>query len=709
MKRTGAILVLVLCLMSVCFKVWAQPESGGKALILTPIYKEEPENGFGRDDIAVGIAAKCPESGIWNINYTLTADGVVTQHADIYQYYENDPRTPSVIREYVSERAILVDKDQNNSKNISVMVTVTDQNGFAYSEALALAIDSTSPEVRISYEDTAEAVEHDGMTYFAGGRTANIFIREQNFAPDRMKVEVEGGTAGEWEAASEENLHYMVITFEKEGPCSLKVTGKDLAGNDISPIVTTAAAPYSFVIDRTAPVISIRFDEAEEGLKGYFRGSRTALVTINEENPFESLFFQGDTPLETAKLVAGSETRQQYRITFAEDGVYELKVRCTDAAGNTKEEKAEPFVIDTKAPEIRLQGISEGIAYASEKPLKLEASASDDAMQSFSAALVGEFFRDGRFFEENLLEVRPDLCTLDGNQLQVSELPEDGVYRLTLTAADKAGNQTVEACMFTVNRKGMVFEPSDASRRLLGQFYVQQVSEPVEIFVYDPDPIGELEVRLNNQVLEQHEDYEQTAKEQGKNGHWNRHLVSFPQSLFEEEGEYRLLLLAEDEAGHVSDNELSGRSILFTVDRTAPLISAVGLKSGGRYYAENHEAVVSASDFGGKVSFLQVDLVDEKETVLKELLKVSGEEAEGEHRILLPEGLHQNVRVICKDSAFDEEGEGNVTKEIFADISVSQKGLRLFFTGRGWMVFAAGMLVIGAAAGGAWYWRRRRK
>ena len=171
----------------------------------------------------------------------------------------------------------------------------------------------------------------------------------------------------------------------------------------------------------------------------------------------------------------------------------------------------------------------------------------------------------------------------------------DGIYTLSVKITDKAGNEESEACTFTVNRFGSVYEYSDELVALIrdGGQYVKSVEDDLVITEYNAERIladslqllitrdGELvdvdftsnPVNINDQVSI------------GESG-WYQYVYTMKASNFAEDGVYKISLAskyatddsAENDSTSVPENSVDkqGGEIIdtmnFTVDSVAPEI-----------------------------------------------------------------------------------------------------------------------------------------
>ena len=115
-------------------------------------------------------------------------------------------------------------------------------------------------------------------SYYNTQRTAQIEITEENFEPSSVKWEMQGkAQVGKWK--SKGNTHSCQIVFSEDGSYGLHFSCEDKAGNK-----EKYEEKENFVIDRTAPVIEVFYEDESASNIRYFNHPRTAEIVIREQN-----------------------------------------------------------------------------------------------------------------------------------------------------------------------------------------------------------------------------------------------------------------------------------------------------------------------------------------------------------------------------------------------------------------------------------------
>ena len=289
----------------------------------------------------------------------------------------------------------------------------------------------------------------------------------------------------------------------------------------------------------------------------------------------------------------------------------------------------------------------------------------------------------------------------------VTNIEADGIYRITCTIVDKAGNAYSEVTLekadgtkyvekragedtlvtFSVNRDGSTFEVDEHTVGVVEQYYVQNVENDVVIVEINADPLKEYTVTLNGKALEKDKDY--TVTEEGGNGAWMKYTYKVNKDLFADEGEYKLVVSSKDKADNDAFSDVKEAAIEFVVDRTAPVVTVSGIANDGRYQTDKQTVTLIPTDDGGALKTLIVNMVDEDGKVIKEVLNLTGEalmtelEANGgKITFEIAEGLYQNVQIICTDCATGETEETNTHDTTIKNVSVSSSVFMIFWANK---------------------------
>ena len=559
------------------------------------ITAETPAGGIYNRSVPVSVSVEDilsggTFSGLKDIKIEVLSDGSVTQRYERAFGPKEDRR-----KSYAED--ITVDAKKNNSNNVTVRVTAVDYAGNVSGMEKGLKIDITPPRIEVRYDG---GEPQNGM-YYKRTRTATVTVYERNFDPSGVNFSISGpARISGWESggagASDDSAFRCTVVFEEDGDYTFTAGVTDLAGNH-----TDLGKTDHFVIDKTAPVIMVSFDN-NSGNGRYYNAPRTAGITVLDNSFDEGLFeaavsasFDGkdiDAPKVRGWDHSGSYHHAE--IYFGKDGDYSFSLDAADLAGNRAAVYRQGlFTVDMTKPDIRFLGVENGSANRGEAAPEVEYT--DMNMGEGVVKLVLSGFR------HPAVEITGELSLLEhGGRVVLPDIAhvitEDDVYTLSASVTDLAGNEAEGELKFSVNRFGSNYYFSDTTADYLGEYYHRQGSS-IEIFEVNVDGLHDNRITLyhDGRVLTLPEEsyrIEDISREDG----WKRYRYFLDEELFTEEGEYEILVSSVDEAGNRQDNKLKGVPVGFAIDRTPPDAVITGIEDGKLYEEESREIMIAVSD-----------------------------------------------------------------------------------------------------------------
>lgn len=332
------------------------------------------------------------------------------------------------------------------------------------------------PELLI-LDTIAPLVALDGAvagTYYTADQTITATVDERNFSytkdqdgrqvivtitfrPGRAGAAVQTITipASEFEGAdSDWNCRYNLTA---DGHYAISAQMTDFAGN-----MSNRDTIGEFTIDRTAPVLSVSFDNNDVRNGRYYNAARTATITVEEHN-FDPALFNIETTGSIGSWSASGDIHTCV-VSFTSDGTYSLTVSGADIAGNRAAAyAADEFVIDLTAPTITIanydgsdmnQVAYEGtvapvITFADEANLDTGAAGTTWTLTRANGA-AGDPAEAASPFSGNMR-------TVAWNDF-AHEIVLDDIYTLSAHMTDLAGNEAEAEVEFSVNRFGSTFQ-----------------------------------------------------------------------------------------------------------------------------------------------------------------------------------------------------------------------------------------------------------
>lgn len=420
-----------------------------------------------------------------------------------------------------------------------VVLTSTDNSGNTSSKTLEFYMDFTAPSMSavlngssIASNNAGRYLQADGtittaVTDNLGNDTTDITRTVVMTKPDKTSTT----TTNKIGAGSE--------TFTTEADYVVTYTAVDLAGN------SSTFGPINFRVDKTAPALKIT------GVNGTANHDVTVSFGMEEAfywdiknatvKVYKKIDGQSESLLRTVDFKA-SGLNSTMSETFTEDGEYRFEFTAEDMAGNTANANY-TFIMDKNAPLITLSVEN----YAKTKdPVDFGVNLIEGFYTSNKVTLSGTRTdvdgkkTDVKFDDYNFKSQR------ESNFLQ--QFKEDGIYDITVTAVDAAGNKSEKSVHFTIDKTAP--EIGDLSK-------------------YDGTTVNKFEFDMNNADL--YKDLTTCDITVYLDG------IEWDGSSALDDGSHVLKVVATDELGNSSEKEVT-----FLLDTKAPTILVTGIKDGDR-------------------------------------------------------------------------------------------------------------------------------
>ena len=628
--------------------------------------KEEEKNGLYKKDVGVGISVTEPSpgnsyAGLKDVTYTVYRDGIETQAGSLYHFSKEEPQLNDLKKSYEDAHALTILAKDNNSNDVVLKIKAVDNAGNQTVKEEHLSIDITKPRVTLSFDNNR--VENE--FYFKENRTALITVEERNFSQDSFKIlitdpaegkgtkllEVERDSFQKVSGSGDSTRWESRIYFNKDGDYQLSITGEDLAGNAMEDLVYAEGtqAALDFTVDKTAPVLSVSYDNNTANHEFYYKEGRRAEISIEEKN-FRSDLVDYSVLKDGGREAHGSalssfsggegrsvsELHHQASISYEEDGDYQFNIRLKDLAGNEAQAYPEDhFVIDRTAPSLTISDILNESANKGEVSPKISYGDRYLDQDALSLKLIGEVHGEHELSSQqggSISIARTDALNLpmqksmeetespkqkeeekegivyqssaggeEGN-LSFQNFPEepdtDDVYRLSAKIVDMAGNETTEELWFSVNRFGSTYLLSDRAKALQGSY--QKEGEEILISEINADEVlsSALTLYRNEEKHALSEGAEYQTTRSGGNGKWYRGDYLIKKDNFDKEGLYHLQISSQDKAGNLASTEQTerGAELRFGIDRTPPRILLSNVDNQGVYRGDVLDLDLSVQD-----------------------------------------------------------------------------------------------------------------
>ena len=533
-------------------------------------------------------------------------------------------------------------------------------------------IDKTKPVITVVFDNNSA----QNQKYYKDPRTATVTVTDHNFSPSDTRIETQVTPGGF--SNTNRDIHVAYVTYSSDGNYTMYVTSTDLAGNE----QVQAIRIDEFVIDRTAPVINVSFDNNSAQNGKYYKDPRTATISVREHNFNASEvkvtqtadIQQGSVSAPGVGGFGGGGDDHSASIHYGEDGNYTLTVNYTDLAGNPAQEvRVDEFVIDQTPPTLKFvmpdetKGASQIFAgdiapqidFGDINMTRGMASISLTGMKANSNALnlIEDSFENfqGTVRYENLKKVRES----------------DDIYTATAVVTDLAGNTVEKTITFSVNRFGSTYDynKNDFTTNLVSGYYT---NEPKDVILREinVNQLSEHKLTLykdgDNRILKEGTDY--SFEERLVNGHYEYIYTIFAKN-FEEEGNYNIIATSKDKANNTNSNSTvkgdDGSNevpLRFAVDKTAPTNLITGVDITKNKFTEDHITLyIEPRDNMNAVASFIVRVTDKNGNILQEF-EISGKELaeyfeknKGVYTLTIDQNNQwQTIEVVTTDAAGNE-------------------------------------------------------
>ncbi|MGI5999539.1 MAG: Ig-like domain repeat protein [Candidatus Merdisoma sp.] len=635
--------------------------------------------GFYRGDVTIQFVMKDGFSGIRNAFYQAGSQ-------EERQSFEEKGR------EIVTELSyrMTIHASENNRNEIPIQGILTDFAGHTAGTAgmPEVHIDTVTPQVSVSW-DNEEVLNEK---YYKADRTALITVTERNFDPEDVQLEITGmdtpglswshhggggcsGSGDPYDLGHTDSCSWTAeVVFDQDGEYSFGFSCRDSAGNEGS-----YGETEEFVIDKTAPVLSVSWNGGSALNGNYYGEARSAQILITEKNFREEDVIAETTATDRGQRIAaprisgfsGNGDEHRALVDFDYDGVFMMELQYTDLAGNEAEiYTEEEFVVDLTAPEAEFFDIENHSANNGTVAPGLRIADTNYDMEGIQVQLLGSGggLREMPFSRS----AGADGVTLKWRDFE--HVPEnDDLYRLTASITDLAGNVTETELLFSVNRFGSVYVLDAATEQLAGRngsYYTSQEQDIViEEYNVDTLEFGEVSYSRDGQVVMLQEGRDYTVTESGGEDSWKTYRYQIAARNFSGEGTYVVTVYSKDRAENVSSNRIKEKSIEFAVDKTTPSVVVTGVEDNGRYRSDSREIRIDIQD-NIALSQAEIWINDEKQASFD---RAQLQESRGQLVFRVPgSGDWQTLMV----RAEDEAGNRQETEE-----------LRFLVTSSAWIQF----------------------
>jgi len=571
-------------------------------------------------------------------------------------------------------------------------------------ESITFGYYNAKMTVTITAEDETSGIYHFAYSYIKGEDVSDINAELLDQAIKEAEITYDGK-----KATASFDIPKMVLGNDNQFNGTVEFTAFDR-----SEVSTQMKDADVIVVDNIAPTAKITYNAPIQTANGisYYDGNINATIVINEAN-----FDAKDVVISVTKNGAAFPVNVTWTdesvdthigtFTLTSDGDYFVAVQYEDKSGNQMTTyTSNELTLDSTMPSIEVSNIKANSANKDEKySFVITVNDTNLDPSTLKPVLKAVVQKENGIYEIVDIDLGNARTVITGQTYTytVEDLPDDGLYTLTCEVKDMSANgmsqivlddgESYDQVQFSINRNGSAFGYDNKfTEELVGQYYIYSVDKDVVIVEVNVDPIEEYKVTLNGKDLVEGTDY--TTVQTSKDGEWSKRTYTIKKALFEAEGEYNIIVSSTDKADTTAFSDVKNLALAFVVDQTKPVLTITGLEAGGRYQTDAQTVTLIPTDEGGRLNSLTVLVLDSNGNPLKDdsgadisvRFEMSGEELlkyleenDGKVTFTVPEGLNNQVKVICTDCATSAEGQTNEYGELFERVTVSQNQFVIFY------------------------------
>lgn len=444
----------------------------------------------------------------------------------------------------------------NTDASSTFWVEVENNVGQTSRKELPFVVDATAPVVAVAWNSEPRRGVHNAV--YKGV----VSVVDKTVDPSNIHTE---GFTPAWTCA--EGICNSPIEFSADGDHFYRVTATDKVGHEGNTV-----SGEGYTIDRTSPKVTLNWaQQGSRGLDNYYRTPRVATITVADKHFNPNLITKsGDGVLGSWSNTGDTWTSN---VTWSTEGEHSFNLSARDEAGNVGNTvSVEPFHLDTRTPQINIQGISNGGRYYEGIPaISMTLSEDNPNPSSFVTTLKlrGKSLPVGIRWENNKAF------------FSFPKLDQDGEYTLTVVGADKAGNILNKEIHFVVNIKGSKFTLPESS--LIGKYLNKPINVSINESSVEKLDLSKLKVELivdgKPQILSP-SDYE-VREIQTSQGYFYTYIIK--KKVLKKDAKYVVRVSSTSEGGRVNQSKLE---YSFVLDTVSPKITIEPIVTNGIYTSD---------------------------------------------------------------------------------------------------------------------------
>lgn len=332
------------------------------------------------------------------------------------------------------------------------------------------------------------------------------------------------------------------FAYSEEADYQLNVYAKDMAGNK------SAIKSVNFRLDKTAPQLQISGTSASNtgatvsfSMTEAFWWDASGTVTITRKAGDAA----GEANYKTIDFKPTGSTTQMSE-TLTETGQYTIHFQAQDRVGHTAQAASYTVVIDKDKPTIQITGAKNNDKAV--EAVEFMAQVADDFYLTKKVDVKATRTYLDETYQEKTEDVKFSPFNQAGNPTIIKDsFKEDGIYQISISCSDAAGNSEKQELSFMVDKTKPVIE-KEVLDKYQGTLTNFEWDYDLDDVIHDLT-VCEVHMYLNGS------EYDGTSEI--------------------EDGVYTLLVTAEDELGNYQEETVN-----FTLDTKAPTFIVTGVEDG---------------------------------------------------------------------------------------------------------------------------------
>jgi large repetitive protein len=340
-------------------------------------------------------------------------------------------------------------------------------------KAVTFTIDTINPIV------ASDGIEND-KNYQS--TKASFWVKDTNIDLSNTKLNVLKD--GEPYNIGEMSLSYhtegaLSYTFKEEGNYTVALESVDKA------MRKSNHGPIRFIVDSTKPVVKV--DGVDD--HSFNPANKNVTVSVNEKNfstnKVELAVKKDNKTYDLGPFITDEKQLSVIGHNFTEDGLYSILVKSTDKAGNGPVTVNKTFTIDKTKPTIEIKGVNQDAYYNEDK--RVDVSIRDVNLDITKITVT----KDGARYNAGGFSVSHNSASLSHN------FSGEGVYDVVVEATDKAGNSFSQQVSFTIDKTKPNITPKfkGQNRVIKDGEYINEIFTPE--FALDQSDDSIVSVTLN--------------------------------------------------------------------------------------------------------------------------------------------------------------------------------------------------------------------